>query len=476
MSSESKTVVIVSLNGSNYGIRMAFLRDGLWDLVNGIETAPREDASKWANYLARKDRALATIVLSIEPSLLYLIGEPEDPIVVWKKLLDQFQKKTWANKLALRRKLYSLKLKDGDAVQEHIKVMIKTFDALSVVGDRIEEEDRVVHLLASLPDSFNMLVTAFEACEDVPKMEVVTERLLHEERKLREQDAEKPSSDAKALTGKQISNGKGPKCHYYGRFGHIKRNCRDFNDFVQSKDVNRETKKVSYKHKANKAGVKKLSSSSDSESVGLIVSHALAISSEKGLNSWIVDSGATCHMCNDKEMFVEFNNLEPSQEVTLGDGYSVEATGCGTVRLKMQLTDDKTKECKMSDVLYVPQLSYNLLSVSKATQSGKKVKFTENDCYITDMNQKLIATANKEGSLYYVNYGESEHVCAEKANVHKDSKEQVWHRRYGHLGMQNLKKMCSESLVDGFDFDVSKDIDFCESCVAGKASSQYVQN
>ncbi len=126
MSSESKTVVIVSLNGSNYGIRMAFLRDGLWDLVNGIETAPREDASKWANYLARKDRALATIVLSIEPSLLYLIGEPEDPIVVWKKQLDQFQKKTWANKLALRRKLYSLKLKDGDAVQEHIKVMIKT--------------------------------------------------------------------------------------------------------------------------------------------------------------------------------------------------------------------------------------------------------------------------------------------------------------------------------------------------------------
>ncbi len=73
-----------------------------------------------------------------------------------------------------------------------------------------------------------------------------------------------------------------------------------------------------------------------------------------------------------KEMFVEFNNLEPSQEVTLGDGYSVEATGCGTVRLNMQLTDDKTKECKMSDVLYVPQLSYNLLSVSKATQSGKE--------------------------------------------------------------------------------------------------------
>ena len=43
---------------------------------------------------------LATIVLSVEPSLLYLIGDPEDPIAVWRKLGDQFQKKAWVNKFA----------------------------------------------------------------------------------------------------------------------------------------------------------------------------------------------------------------------------------------------------------------------------------------------------------------------------------------------------------------------------------------
>ena len=46
----------------------------------------------------------------------------------------------------------------------------------------VADEDRVVHLLASLPESFNMLVTALE---EVPKMEVVTERLLHKERNYR---------------------------------------------------------------------------------------------------------------------------------------------------------------------------------------------------------------------------------------------------------------------------------------------------
>ena len=67
--------------------------------------------------MARSDRALAIIVLSVEPSLLYLIGDPEDPIIVWQKLADQFQKKTWANKLELRRKLNALRLResyDGD--------------------------------------------------------------------------------------------------------------------------------------------------------------------------------------------------------------------------------------------------------------------------------------------------------------------------------------------------------------------------
>ena len=54
-------------------------------------------------FVSRRSCALAIIVLAVEPSLLYLIGDPEDPVTVWNKLEGQFQKKTWANKLELRR-------------------------------------------------------------------------------------------------------------------------------------------------------------------------------------------------------------------------------------------------------------------------------------------------------------------------------------------------------------------------------------
>ena len=188
---ESKTVIVVPLNSSNYPTwkvqcRMALMKDGLWGIVNGTETPPdASQADNYAKFVIRRDRALAIIVLSVEPSLLYLLGDPEDPVTVWKKLSDQFQKKTWSNKLELRQKLYSLHLKEGESVQQHIKAMTEIFDGLSIIGDPVKEEDHVVHLLASLPESFNMLVTALEANTEVPKMDIVTERLLHEERKSR---------------------------------------------------------------------------------------------------------------------------------------------------------------------------------------------------------------------------------------------------------------------------------------------------
>ena len=53
--------------------------------------------------------------------------------------------------------------------------MTETFDELSVISDSLNEEDGVVHLLASLPESYDMLVTALEASEDVPKWALVTE-------------------------------------------------------------------------------------------------------------------------------------------------------------------------------------------------------------------------------------------------------------------------------------------------------------
>ena len=107
MAPDPKTVALFPLNGSSYPTgkvqcRMALMKDGLSNIVNGTETIPTGDGERRAKFLAQRDHALATIVLSVDLLLLYLTGDSKDLIAVWEKLGDQFQKMMWVNKLELR--------------------------------------------------------------------------------------------------------------------------------------------------------------------------------------------------------------------------------------------------------------------------------------------------------------------------------------------------------------------------------------
>ena len=145
-----------------------------------------------------------------------------------------------------------------------------------------------MHLLASLPDSFNMLVTALEANPDVPQMEVVTERLLHEERKLKDRDGSS-SETTKAMPVCSSRSKKSFKCHYCWKPGHIKRNCRARIADERKAKLSRNDQK----QKANNAALKENDSSSISEDDALVVIHTMTSTAS---TKWIVDSGATCHM------------------------------------------------------------------------------------------------------------------------------------------------------------------------------------
>ena len=100
------------------------------------------------------------------------------------------------------------------------------FNELAVVGDNVSDKDCVVYLLASLLDTFDMLVTALEANNEVLKMETVTERLLYEEQKLTDRMAGSRPGNEEAMTIKHNKR-RGPRCHHCKRYGHIKRNCRE---------------------------------------------------------------------------------------------------------------------------------------------------------------------------------------------------------------------------------------------------------
>ena len=354
-----------------------------------------------------------------------------------------------------------------------MKALTEIFNELSVVGDNISDEDRVVYLLASLPDSYEMLVTALEANTEVPNMETVIERLLHEERKIKEKDqGSLPSGDSKeeAMTLKHKK--RGPRCHFCNRFGHIQRNCheREKKLALKSRYPSSYHQSKKTKHKVNSVNTRGQSDDTESDEVGLGIQHALSadVVNKPTDTDWIVDSGATCHVCHDRSLFTELENLKKPLDIILGDGRTLNATGCGTVILILE-SDSLKRKCKFYDVLYVPELTYNLLSVSKAVDKGISFTFRESECIIKDVNQNLITIATKVGSLYHVACTKpKDHVYSVTKKKDSSSKEDLWHRRYGHLGVKSLQKLSRGNLVEEFDYNASNDISFCEPCLKGK--------
>ena len=96
---------------------------------------------------------------------------------------------------------------------------------------------------------------------------------------------------------------------------------------------------------------------------------------------------------------------------------------------------------------------------------AKLTDFNEKGCKIYTAKGMVIAEGSKIGSLYNLNCL----PCNMKVNVANcKTKESIWHCHFGHLWTQNLQRRARNKLVSGFDFDASKQIDFCETCVEAK--------
>ena len=413
---------VIALNGHNYATwkvqcRMVLMKYGVWKIVEGTEVAPdplRDNPGTISKYNDRRDKALSTIVLAVDPSLLYLLGDPQDPVEVWRKLADQFQAKTWANKLALRCKLHRLRLDESRPMQEHIKAMVEIFEELAVIGSPMEEEDRVAQILTSLPDSYNMLVTAFEASSEVPKIEIVTERLLNEERKIKEK---RGAGRGIQLSGDALftSSIRPKTCFYCGETGHIKRFCDKLKKDNESDEKKPPAVANFLSHQSVRRNVRSDSESSD-ECLAL-VSKVNEVKKEK----WFLDSAASRHLCKNRKMFQSVSRLRYPKSVKVGDGSVVMAKFQGTIKMKIRSENGITK-FKMMNVLYVPELKYNLLSVSQASKSGKTIQFDQFGAEIIDkVSGETVGTATKIGELYEVDIV-NEEVSKNSSRNHTDFK------------------------------------------------------
>jgi hypothetical protein len=98
------------------------------------------------------------------------------------------------NKLFLRKKLYKLRMRDGDSVVEHLNAFNTVVSQLVYVEIKILDEDKCIILLCSLPYLWDSLVVAIGSNTTSLKFDEVVSSLLLEE--IRQKNMEGQNIDA----------------------------------------------------------------------------------------------------------------------------------------------------------------------------------------------------------------------------------------------------------------------------------------
>jgi hypothetical protein len=145
----------------------------------------------------------------------------------------------------------------------------------------------------------------------------------------------------------------------------------------------------------------------------------------------------------------------------MGDKSSIEVTGKG----RIELTNGS-----FENMLHVPKLFFNLLSVYQKMNSGtgKKFIFTPSSMDIYDMktNSRVATGEVNHQSRLYIFSKFIEHDFALPL-THADESSRIWHERFGHLNFRYMQQISKNKLVDGIpNIHLSKGV--CEGCVLGK--------
>ena len=347
-------------------------------------------------------------------------------------------------------------------MEQHITDFLNNINQLAALGQHLTDELQAALLLQSLPDSYDTLVTTLEGRPDKDlTVDLVKGKLIDEYKKRLGSKYTKENYDNEAAmksTFKNISNGSQSKrsCFFCKKSGHFKSECIKYKAWKN-------------KEKANKAAEERRQDFCLLARDGKASKDACLTVKESYV--WVVDSGATSHMVNTKDFFKTFDSNRKGHVRLADDGKlaAVQGIGSGSIKCSLGKSKQKIAEICVSDVLYVPSLGSNLLSVKKLAKAGHKIIFQDNDCFITK-NGVLQATACLSPELYEIKAVDK--ACIAEATPSNTSHgincQHVWHRRFGHRDFGAIKKLAEKGLATGIQVKECDKLMVCECCVRGK--------
>lgn len=417
--------------------------------VVGTEIKPEDDA-----------KARAKLCLTIDPALYVHIKMTTTSKELWDKLKSLFDDSGFSRKISLLRHLISIRRENCEDMTTYVTQIVETSQRLSGTGFEITDQWIGSLMLAGLPERFSPMIMAIEHSGIAITADVIKTKLL---------DSEPLESMGKGMTSNETQN---TESAFASKWVKPKpRHDKPIQSGNGGKSMSNVTvtggnKNITcYKckspgHYRNQCPLLEKSNKNKTSNAF----SAVFLSAKYSKDEWYVDSGASAHMTAIADWLEDVSSPQTCPEIMIANNDKLQVSCKGNVKISTRQGYDII----VKDVLCIPNLTTNLLSVSQLIKNNNSVSFSDNQCMIYNSKKELVAVAHLVEGVYKLD------LCytplKTKCLLARDSAS-LWHRRLGHINTNDLNKM-KNGAVEGVSYADSHEVtkSNCVVCCEGKQS------
>jgi len=198
------------------------IQSGLHKALKG--NTSKMEADKWEELDLR---AASAIRLCLAKNVLVNVQNLSSGKELWEKLEGLYQAKGILNQLLLKEQFHNLRMDDGTKISDYLSNLNYIISELESIEVKIDDEDKALRLILSLPPSYNHLKPVLINGKESLSFEEVATKIISEERRMKSDESTSSSSmllTRSGANGKKI-HAKNFSCCKCGMSEHLKRNC-----------------------------------------------------------------------------------------------------------------------------------------------------------------------------------------------------------------------------------------------------------
>ena len=421
--------------------------------TNGLTKKQKQDIN----------RCLNLIKSSVKHKDRETIFNCTTPLAMIDKLKNKYRSSKTSNIFDLMRQYQKIKF-DGD-VSKLFSEVRRNVIQMAEKELRMPDSFIVAKVIDVLPSEYRDICTQVELLNIKEDSSISSDTfesmLLRRERELGE--PEKELSGATLISSKKNV---AMKCNFCGLKNHVEKDCRRKN----------RNKPANSKRHSNFQSYRKQNEKSDNDDKNhldpatTLVSAMTLIASNSNNNKspkFLADSAASFHIVNDVNLL---SNQRHTDRTITSLKQSTKVHIIGDLHCEF-FNGTKWTPGKISDVSYVPNQPFNLISTGQLCRKGAKVNTNEYGMIVYRMGKPIIVAdwSKDYENLFDMKIRVKQNIVASAASSLNSMA--IWHERCAHFSTATISKMINKHLVDGVPNKIDDNMSFCVSCKAGKMTA-----